>query len=173
MYLYNKRVPGFGVFGLWEPPLTRKPSRKWGSELLGPPKGRYGRHLRRCAALLGPAALHMDLSAAFWAPFWDPPDTKICAPVEARASISENPCSGAKSGPRARKVAPRASQESPRGLQEGPKSCQQRPNSCQEGSRSSPRAGQEASKSDLGLRLPPTRALGGSRALFGEDFLGI
>ena len=44
---------------------------------VGLPKGRYGRHLRRCAALLGPAALHMDLSAAFWAPFGDPLDTKI------------------------------------------------------------------------------------------------
>ena len=77
-YLFNKSVLArsgrLGAFGRkgWLGGL--KPSRKWGSEPLGPPKGRYGRHLRRCGALLGPAALHMDLLAAFWAPFWDPPD---------------------------------------------------------------------------------------------------
>ena len=46
---------------------------------------RFRRHLRRSCALLPPASLHKSVPDAFWAPFWDPLDPKIYAPVEARA----------------------------------------------------------------------------------------
>ena len=46
---------------------------------------RFRRHLRRSCALLRPDSLQKSVPDAFWAPFWDPLDPKIYAPVEARA----------------------------------------------------------------------------------------
>ena len=46
---------------------------------------RFRRHPKRSCALLQPVSLHKSASDAFWAPFWDPLDPKIYAPVEARA----------------------------------------------------------------------------------------
>ena len=71
-------------------PLPGPPEFSWGAQnaqdaLQKSLRERFRRHLRRSCALLRPASLHKSVPDAFWAPFWDPLDPKIYAPVEARA----------------------------------------------------------------------------------------
>ena len=74
----------------WPPPPWGPPEFSWGPQnaqdaLQKSLRERFRRHLRRSCALLRPASLHKSVPDAFWAPFWDPLDPKIYAPVEARA----------------------------------------------------------------------------------------
>ena len=45
----------------------------------------FGIILGALALFFGPLRFHKSVPDAFWAPFWDPQDPKIYAPVEARA----------------------------------------------------------------------------------------